>query len=822
MGLFDRFLKVESGPVSVTEGAAVAGQGEAERLLEEGLAFEDQGQLEEALKYYKAAIESKPELARAHFNRGNILLDKGDATGALAAYVLTVKYKPDSAAAHYNMGNAHLRLGNASEAIVACRQAIALKPDFADAHISLGMALDKLGEHREALSSYRRAVENRPDSAELHHTLGRAMMESGEKEEAIAGFDTALRLRPDYAQAHHSRGIALQDLGRLDEAVVSYRHALALNPSFLEAHCNLGSALKELGKLDEAMASYNQALGIHPALAEAHHNLGLIFHELGQFAQAIACYRRALEIKPDDAPTHNSLGTALCEREQYQQAQEHFGRAIEIEPGNADGHRNLGITLAALGQLDTAIASFRRALEIDPDHRDTHLGLGNVLKDLGEYGPALKSIRHALKLDSNCVLAHNNLLFIQNYVAGQPPSLSFADAQRFGEMAAQSAGPHAGWLNAPTPDRCLRIGLVSGDLGDHPVGYFLESVLAALSSQASERLELFAYPNRDDEDVTSQRLRAHCTAWHPVARLSDDALARRIREDGIDILIDLSGHTARNRLAMFARKPAPVQLTWLGYLATTGLAAIDYVIADAWTLPKEEEAHFTEKVWRLPDSYICFTPPAYEALPGPLPAIGNGYVTFGSCNNLTKMNDDVVTLWSRVLQAVPNSRLLLKSTQLHAAFVRQKVIDRFAIHGIEAERLILKALVPRGEHLMTYCDMDIALDPFPYPGITTSVESLWMGVPVLTLAGEQFLSRQGVGLLMNAGLPEWVAAGPDDYVARAAAHAGDLQALAALRSGLRRQVLASPIFDAPRFAHHFETALRDMWRTWCEAQARRT
>jgi predicted O-linked N-acetylglucosamine transferase (SPINDLY family) len=361
----------------------------------------------------------------------------------------------------------------------------------------------------------------------------------------------------------------------------------------------------------------------------------------------------------------------------------------------------------------------------------------------------------------------------------------------------------------------LRVGLVSGDLGDHPVGYFLESVLTALSSQTPGRLDLFAYANRAGDDMTSQRLRTCCEGWRSAVGLSDEALAQCVREDGIDILIDLSGHTARNRLPVFAWKPAPVQLTWLGYLATTGLTAIDYVLADVWTLPKEEEAYFTEKIWRLLDSYICFTPPVHGALPGPLPAVDNGYVTFGSCNNLTKMNDDVVALWSRILQAVPNSRLLLKSTQLHEDVVREEVIGRFGAHGIEAQRLILKTPVPRGEHLTTYQEMDIALDPFPYPGITTSVEALWMGVPVLTLAGEHFLSRQGVGLLMNAGLPEWVAADPQDYVARAVAHANDLQALAALRSDLRRRVLASPIFDAPRFAEHFEAALRGMWHVWC-------
>jgi protein O-GlcNAc transferase len=821
MGLFDRFSKVPPESPGGTEGPMTIASQEAERLLEEGIALEGRGQLEEALERYEAAVGLAPGLARAHFNRGNILLDKGDAAGALAAYEQAVKYKPDSAAAHYNIGSAHLRLGNTSEAMAACRQAIALKPDFADAHVSLGMALGKRGEHREAISSYRRAAQIRPDSAELHYTLGRLMMESGQAGEAIASFDTVLALNPDDAHAHHSRGIALQELGRFDAAIPSYRRAVAIHPGLMEAHGNLGSALKELGNLDEAIACYGRALKINPASVETHHNLGLVFQERGELEQAIACCRKALEIRPGYAAAHNSAGAVLAQLGQYEKALEHFQEAIKSEPDNADGHLNLGITLATIGKANAAIASFQRALDLRPDNADTHVGLTNALKDLGRFESALTSVRRALELDPNCALAHNNLLFIHNYLADQPAALLLADARRFGEMASRLAPPYTEWSNPPDSERCLRVGFVSGDLRDHPVGYFLEAVLTALASQAPGRLELFAYSNHSADDTTSRRLQAHCNGWHGVQRLSDDALGRRIREDGIDILIDLSGHTAHNRLPLFARKPAPVQATWLGYFATTGVAAIDYLIADPWTLPPDQEAHFSEQIRRLPETRLCFTPPISEVETGPLPALANGYVTFGNFNNLSKMNDGVVALWAQILHAVPGSRLFLKYQQFGEASVRQSTCDRFAAHGIAPGRLMFEGYVPRASYLAAYQRVDIALDPFPFPGGTTTVEALWMGIPVLTLAGERFLARQGVGLLMNAGLPEWIAADQHDYVARAVAHASDLQALAALRGRLRRQVLASPIFDAPRFARHFETVLREMWRKWCAAQGRR-
>jgi protein O-GlcNAc transferase len=653
MGLFDRFSKVPPESPGGTEGPMTIASQEAERLLEEGIALEGRGQLEEALERYEAAVGLAPGLARAHFNRGNILLDKGDAAGALAAYEQAVKYKPDSAAAHYNIGSAHLRLGNTGEAMAACRQAVALKPDFADAHVSLGMAL--------------------------------------------------------------------------------------------------GSQAQSLGKFDQAEASFRRVLEINPGLAEAHNNLALVFSRSNRLAESIASFERAIKIKGD----------------------------------YADAYANLGCALKDIGRLAEALDTLHRALEIDPDN----------------------------------VIAHNNLLFIHNYVGDLPAGQLLADAKRFGEVAARLAQPRTRWQNMPDPGRVLRVGFVSGDLSGHPVGFFLEGVLAALTSGPAGTLELFAYPTLACDDETSARLRACCKGWHSAIGLSDEALAQRIAEDRIDILIDLSGHTAHNRLTMFAWKPAPVQVSWLGYFATTGLAAIDYFIADPCTLPPGQEVHFSEQIWRLPETRLCFTAPADDVAVGPLPALANGYVTFGSFNNLSKMNDTVVALWAQVLNAVPDSRLFLKYQQLGEASVRQGTRERFAAHGIKPERLILEAYVPRTNYLAAYQRVDIGLDPFPFPGGTTTAEALWMGIPVLTLAGERFLSRQGVGLLMNAGLPDWIATDTRDYLARAVSHASDLQRLASLRRGLRKQVLDSPVFDAPRFARHFEAALREMWRKWCSESA---
>jgi protein O-GlcNAc transferase len=642
------------------------------------------------------------------------------------------------------------------------------------------------GHSDDAVASYRRELETNPFSVDAHTNLGNALKNLGQLDAAVASYRSALEINPDFAVAHYNLAVVLRDLGQIDDAMAHYGRALDIHPEFAEAHCNLGNVLKDLGRLEDAVTSYRRALEIRASFAEAHYNLGTVLNELGRPADAAASFRRAVELRPDFAEAHSNLGTALHD----------------------------------LGRLDDAVLSYWRALEINDDYQEAHFNLGSALQDLGQFDTAAASYRRVLEINPEFGTAQSNLLFMHNYIADQDSQTLLAEARRFGELAARQARPFTAWSNAPEADRCLRVGLVSGDLRDHPVGYFAEGVLASLSQEASGRLELFAYPTHFCADAVAERIKASCSGWRSLVGVSDERAAQYIREGSIDILIDLSGHTAHNRLPLFAWKPAPVQVSWLGYFATTGIAAMDYLIADHWTLPASEEANFTEKIWRLPETRLCFTPPNEDVNVTPLCALSNGYVTFASFNHLSKMNDDVVGLWARVLEAVPRSRLLLKAKQFTEVSVRQRVIERFAAHGVDTNRLIVEVPVSRGAYLAAYQQVDIALDPFPYPGGTTTVEALWMGVPVLTLTGDRFLSRQGVGLLMNVGLPEWVAVSPDDYVARAVSHGKDLNGLAELRGGLRKQAMESPIFDTCRFAHHFEVALREMWRRWCYQQSR--
>ncbi|MES2099509.1 MAG: tetratricopeptide repeat protein [Pseudomonadota bacterium] len=610
---------------------------------------------------------------------------------------------------------------------------------------------------------------------------GNSLERAGEFDSALQAYEAAVREAPNWPRAHLNHGNVLLAMGDAPGCLAAYERALTHDPNYVGAHFNLGNAYLRMGRLDAALNSYVEAVRLDREFADAHVAIGCVLEDLGRVQEAIASYELALAIEPGYAPVHSNLANALKRASRFCDAVQSHRRALELDPSLVQAHNNLGNALQDLGQLDEAEDSYRRALALKSDDVDTR----------------------------------SNLLFSHNYRAKHPPAVLFAEAKAFGDVVALGARRYTAWRGTPDPSRCLRVGLVSGDLRGHPVGYFLESVVAALKAEAANRLQLIAYPTTRCDDSTAERIKTHCREWHPVQDLSDEALARRIHDDAIDILIDLSGHTAHNRLPVFAWKPSPLQINWLGYFATTGVAEIDYLIADPWTVPESQAAYFTEKIWRLPETRLCFTPPDSSPAPDELPAMGGAVLTFACFNNLTKVGDAVIAVWARVLAAVPASRLLLKSPQLGEAQVRERIVAGFARHGIDADRLVLEGLTPRFDYLAAYRRVDIALDPFPFTGGTTTAESLWMGVPVLTLAGESFLSRQGVGLLMNAGLHDWIANDVDQYVSLAVAHAADLDRLAALRKSLRRRLIASPIMDARRFAGHFEAALRAMWQQWC-------
>lgn len=673
------------------------------------------------------------------------------------------------------------------------------------------VALFSSGRLSEAVTLARKMTERFPLNGFGWMILGLAFRQMGRSADALTPLQKSVERSPGEVDAHNNLGITLKDLGRLDEAEASYRRALQINPDYAEAHYNLGNLLKDLERLDESEASYRQALALKPDWAVAYNNLGAILQDLNRLDESAENLRLALRIKPDYAEAHYNLGKTLLNLRKLDQAVASFCRARELNPKHAETHAKLGDTFKELSWLDEAEASYRKALEINPDSILTQCALGNVLYELNRLDEAMSIYRQVLDSQPDIAVIRSNLLFFHNLLANRPPSHYLAEARQYGQITADKVTTRfTEWSCAMQPER-LRIGFVSADLKNHPVGYFLESLLNHLDPNT---VELIAYPASRKSDGLTARIKPRFSAWKPIVDLTDEDAARLIHSDGIHVLIDLSGHTLGNRLPVFSWKPAPVQVSWLGYFATTGVREIDYLLGDRHVSPADEENHFTEKIWQLPDSYLCFTEPDIDLDVAPLPALSTGSITFGCFNNLTKMNDAVVAVWASILAAVPESRLFLKTMLMKDSSTRKVTLERFSRHGIPAERLILESASPRAELLAAYHRVDIALDPFPYPGGTTSVESLWMGVPVITKRGDRFLSHVGETIAHNAGLPDWVAVDDDDYIAKAVAHAADLNQLGTLRAGLRQQVLASPLLDAPRFARHFEEAILEIWKQW--------
>lgn len=570
----------------------------------------------------------------------------------------------------------------------------------------------------------------------------------------------------------------------------------------------LAAVYKQTGQLEKSLVPAQRSVELAPDDAQAHNNLGLIFFDLNRMPEAETSLLAAIAARHEYAEAYYNLGNIRIYQGRLHEAETFYRQALIYDPEYPAAYNNLGNILIEQGRIKEAIACLQENLKINPYVADAHNNLGNALKELGQLNEAIASYRQALKINPNFSVAHSNLIFSQNYIDNLSPEIRLQEALRFGTLASQRVQhPFTSWNIKPENNK-IKIGFVSGDLRNHPVGYFLEGLLKHLDK---DRFELSAYSTTPFEDDLTQRIKSHFTSWLTINSISDESAAQAIHHDGIQILIDLAGHTAKNRLSIFSHKPAPVQVSWLGYFATTGLKQIDYILGDPYVTPETESHHFCERIWRLAETYLCFTPPDFDIPVGELPASKNGYITFGCFNHLSKINTRTIDLWSDILRALPGSKLFLKTKQLNDLHVIDKIRNQFTESGVLSECLIFEGSSSREDYLKAYHRVDIALDPFPYPGGTTSVEGLWMGVPVITLQGDCFLSHNGETLAHNSKQSHWIAQNEQDYVQKAKFYASDLVLLAKTRSDLRDQILASPLFNAPRFARNFEAAMMGLW-----------
>ena len=738
---------------------------------------------------------------RAAAKQGQEAIGRTDGAGGAA---------PERISTLFAAGIAHQQSRRFGEAEQLYRQILEIEPNHADATHYLGVIAFQVGRSDIAAVFIAKAIALNGRDPAMHSNLGNALKGIGKLDEATASYRRAIALKADFADAHSNLGNALADQGRLGDAVDSYRRALALKPGFVDAHKNLGDTFAKQGKLDEAAASYSRALALNPSFTDAHNNLGVALKDRGKLDEAAASYRRALAIRPDHIDAHINLGNVLRDRGKPDEAVASYRQALALKPDNIEALHNLGTALGDQCKFDEAVESYERVLALKSDYAEAHNNLANVLKHQGRVDESLTSYERVLALRPDYAAAHSNLLLTQHYSDRISSAGLLAAARRFGDrFDRKSAGKT--FPNDRSAERRLRIGYVSGDFQQHPVGFLLARVLEAHDRAA---FEIFCYANSANVDSVTDRLKAAADHWRSVVGVSDADSATMIERDRIDILVDLSGHSAKNRLLMFALRAAPVQASWLGYFGTTGLRTMDYLLMDDAAVPPGEERWFTEAIVRLPYGRFCYAPPDYAPDPVDPPSLTRGHMTFGSFNNIAKIGAGVVKLWAEVLQATPGSRLLLKWKSFDDGKVRRDFVDAFRAAGVAQERLELRGFSPHPEMLAQYGDVDIALDPFPFGGGLTSCEALWMGMPVVTLPGDRPASRQSVGFLNLLGLNDCAARSPAEYVRCATDLAANPQRLTALRHSLRSRMTASPLCDGALFTPSLETAFRQMWNRW--------
>ncbi len=609
----------------------------------------------------------------------------------------------------------------------------------------------------------------------------------------------------------------LHRAGNLAQAAAIYQRLLQQSPRDPDLLHLLGLAAYQGGNYPAALDLIGRAVSLRKSEPGFHSNLGQVFEAMKHYDDAIACYRRALALDPDFAEANSNLGGLLASRRLLDEAITLCRRAIAARPAFAEAWCNLGLAFNYRDQLDLAADSCRKALGIWPECAQAWHNLGNTLSRQGLQDEAIAAFDKAIAYKPGYAAALDNLCFAWLYRAGSTPSDILAVHRRYAEQVEAPLKPR--WprhANRRDPDRRLKIGYVSPDFRRHSVAYFVEPLLACHDRSV---VEVHAYFNHARADEVTARLRAMSDHWVDCANLSDDELAERIRADGIDILVDLAGHSANNRLTVFARKPAPVQATWLGYPATTGLSAMDWRLTTRVVDPEGSEACYSERLWYLPRTLWCYRPATDAPDPDVRDADTAGRpVNFGSINNYPKVSPASIALWSRILRELPQSRLVM--THVPEGSARDLLCKRFAGHGIGPDRLQLNGRLSATEFQVLAGAIDIALDPFPYNGTTTTCESLWRGIPVVTLTGDQSVSRSGHALLNLAGLGEYCARDEDDYVRIAAGLARDRARLQDLRAGLRVRLEASPLRDEAGFTREIEDAYRAMWREWCASPSR--
>ncbi|CAL9750138.1 unnamed protein product [Musa acuminata subsp. burmannicoides] len=768
-----------------------------EALIGKGICLQMQNHLRQAFACFVESIRLDPQNACALTHCGVIYKDEGHLLEAAESYQKALKADPSYKLAAEclaivltDLGTSLKLAGNTDEGIQKYFDALKVDGHYAPAYYNLGVVYSEMMQYDLALGCYEKAVVERPLYAEAYCNMGVIYKNRGDLEAAIACYERCLTVSPNFEIAKNNMAIALTDLGTkvklegdINQGVAYYKKALYYNWHYADAMYNLGVAYGEMLKFDMAIVFYELALHFNPHCAEACNNLGVIYKDRDNLDKAVECYQMALSIKPNFSQSLNNLGVVFTVQGKMDAAASMIEKAIIANPTYAEAYNNLGVLYRDVGNISLAIEAYERCLQIDPDSRN----------------------------------AGQNRLLAMNYIDEGLDDRLFEAHREWGRRFMNLYPQYTSWDNPKDMERPLVVGYVSPDYFTHSVSYFIEAPLSH-HNYANYKVVVYSAVVKADAKTLKfkDRVLKKGGLWRDIYGVDERKVASMVRDDKIDILVELTGHTANNKLGMMACRPAPVQVTWIGYPNTTGLPTIDYRMTDGLVDPPNTRQKNVEELVRLPECFLCYTPSPEAGPVSPTPALSNGFITFGSFNNLAKITPNVLRVWATILCAVPNSRLVVKCKPFCCDSVRQRFLSTLEQMGLESLRVdLLPLILFNHDHMQAYSLMDISLDTFPYAGTTTTCESLYMGVPCVTMAGSVHAHNVGVSLLTKVGLGRLVAKTEEEYVKLALQLASDVSALGELRMTLRELMSKSPVCDGAKFTQGLESTYRNMWHRYC-------
>ena len=782
-----------------------------QQSLEEALERHRQGHLKEAERLYRSIVAEHPYQSEVLCLLGGLLNQLGRPQEAIELInrALAIQQVPEF---YFDLARPLMALGEHEQAAAALRQAIALDADWPDAHAFLGTILQSMGQIEAAVECQRMAIKLDPNNADWRFNLANALMQAQERDQAVEEFKECLRLNPKHVAALNNLGHALLKLDRFKEAEAPLRQALDIGPSFAVALHNLGRVLSGLDRYQESAALLRRAIAIDPGLTTAYNDLGVCLRDLGQFADSIDAYHKGLELNPQWPEALSNLSLVLCDAGRINDAIAAAKKALTFRPDSYMARHSLANALSAKND-DEALDIYCKLVEEHPDNYKLLNSYARDLRPVGRHKDADAALLRAMELSPHDFRPAANYLFRLQFQNDDPVRILEEHRKWDARFAAPLAKHIRSFPNDRSSDRRLRIGYVSPDFCTHCQALFTS---ALFPHHDNEQFEIYCYSHVKRPDAVTIRLQQWPKIWRHTAPLSDHEVSELIRADGIDVLIDLTMHMRASRPLVFARKPAPIQAAWLAYPGTTGLSTMDYRLTDPYLDPPGFETRYTERSIYLPETFWCYEPRGMcqsdaESLPEPneLPAVKNGFITFGCLNDPPKLNEATLLRWAKLMHAVGNSRLHVLA---RPGRCREFIMNILQCAGISADRIVFVQFQPRPAYLAEYQRIDLCLDTLPYNGHTTSLDSFWMGVPVLTQIGRTVVGRAGYSQLMNLQLPDFAAETEEQFIALGRRWANDLPGLAEIRRTLRERMTSSPLMDAPRFARHIESAFKDMWK----------